>query len=64
MKRQYSKPTAEKLEFDYMETVVASEIKQEDTGKGDVGRGRGQGGGCDGDPYHTNQRTFNNGLGC
>ena len=28
---------------------------------GDVGRGRGRGGGCDGVPYHRNARTFSSG---
>ncbi len=55
MKKQYEKPTAEKLDFDYRETVVAS------AGNGDVGQGRGRGGGCDGVPYHRNQRTFSSG---
>ena len=30
-------------------------------GNGDVGRGRGRGGGCDGVPYHRNARTFSSG---
>ena len=54
MKRKYEKPTADKLSFDYMENVVAS-------GNGDVGKGRGKGGGCDGVPGHSNQKSFNNG---
>ena len=30
-------------------------------GNGDVGRGRGRGGGCDGIPYHRMARTFSSG---
>ena len=30
-------------------------------GNGDVGRGRGRGGGCDGVPYHRMARTFSSG---
>lgn len=55
MKRKYEKPFAEKMEFDYRETVVAS------FGNGDVGKGKGKGGGCDHEPYHPNERTFSNG---
>lgn len=54
-KKEYVKPTAEKLTFDYKENIVAS------AGNGDVGQGRGRGGGCDGVPYHRNQRTFSSG---
>ena len=54
-KKEYLKPTAEKLNFDYKENVVAS------GGNGDVGKGKGKGGGCDGVPYHSNERTFSNG---
>jgi len=61
MKRQYLKPIAEKLDFDYMESVVASDTEDTDTGNGDVGQGRGRGGGCDGESYHRNQRSFSNG---
>ena len=62
MKRQYLKPIAEKLDFDYKDAVVASDIiYQEETSNGDVGQGRGRGGGCDGEPYHRNQRSFSNG---
>ena len=32
-----------------------------DAGNGDVGRGRGRGGGCDGVPYHRMARTFSSG---
>ena len=62
MKRQYSKPTAEKLDFDYKDAVVASDIiYQEETNNGDVGKGKGRGGGCDKVPNHTNERSFSNG---
>ena len=54
MKRKYEKPTADKLSFDYKENVVAS-------GNGDVGQGRGRGGGCDGVSYHRDARTFSSG---
>ena len=57
MKKKYEKPFAEKMEFDYRENVVASG----ESGNGDVGQGRGRGGGCDGVPYHRNQRTFSSG---
>ncbi len=57
MKKKYEKPFAEKMEFDYRETVIAS------IGSGDVGKGKGKGGGCDGEPYHENQRSFSNGRG-
>ena len=32
-----------------------------DNMNGDVGQGRGRGGGCDGVPYHRNARTFSSG---
>lgn len=57
LKRMYEKPTADKLSFDYKENVVASGAQ----GNGDVGKGRGRGGGCDGVPYHRQARTFSSG---
>ncbi len=32
-----------------------------EVGNGDVGKGRGRGGGCDGVAYHRNARTFSSG---
>ena len=46
---EYSTPRAEKLEFDYTEVVVASNITNH---HGDVGHGFGMGGGCDHVPGH------------
>lgn len=46
---EYSTPRAEKLEFDYTEVVVASNITNH---HGDVGHGVGMGGGCDHVPGH------------
>lgn len=43
----YENPRAEKLEFNYMENVVASGPHH-----GDVGHGVGHGGGCDHNPGH------------
>ena len=51
--RKYVAPVAEKLEFDYMETVVASGT----THHGDVGHGIGTGGGCDHEPGHGNPKS-------
>ena len=49
-------------------TTVDTDIDNETTiqgqfvpGNGDVGRGRGRGGGCDGVPYHRTARTFSSG---
>lgn len=50
-KTLYTEPKAEKFEFDYKETVVASDTTMH---HGDVGIGFGRGGGCDHDPYHGN----------
>lgn len=67
MKKTYTAPEIEKLEFaETAESIVTSkgEIIIEDdnsAGNGDVGRGRGRGGGCDGVPYHRNARTFSSG---
>ena len=52
MAKAYVKPLAEKLSFDYSETVTAS-----DPGPlhhGDMGIGHGNGGGCDHEPGHGN----------
>ncbi len=54
-KKTYVSPKTEKLEFDEEDIIVAS------AGNGDVGAGRGRGGGCDGVPYHRNARTFSSG---
>lgn len=48
----YMKPNAEKLEFDYRDTVVAS--GGDHMHHGDMGIGFGLGGGCDHDPGHGN----------
>ena len=48
----YEIPRAEKLEFDYKETIVASGVNQH----GDVGHGHGMGGGCDHEPGHGNPK--------
>jgi hypothetical protein len=53
MKKQYTKPQAEFLYFDYTDIVTASnggEIPQH----GDMGIGVGHGGGCDHEPGHGN----------
>ena len=49
--REYVAPKAEKLTFDYVENVVASDIH---VGHGDMGIGHGIGGGCDHEPGHGN----------
>ncbi len=54
-KQPYIAPKIEKITFNYEDIVYTS------AGNGDVGRGRGRGGGCDGVPYHRNQRTFSSG---
>ena len=54
-KLPYVTPKIEKLEFSCEDVVYTS------AGNGDVGRGRGRGGGCDGVPYHRNARTFSSG---
>jgi len=46
---KYVTPKAEKFEFNYAETVVASSIE---VGHGDIGVGIGHGGGCDHEPGH------------
>lgn len=53
--KEYTKPMAEKLVFDYLENVTASQGS--DSGiihHGDMGIGVGGGGGCDHDPGHGN----------
>lgn len=50
--KEYQKPMAEKLMFDYMENVVAS--GSENMHHGDMGIGVGHGGGCDHEPGHGN----------
>lgn len=54
-KKAYVSPMIEKIVFDCDDIIVTS------AGNGDVGRGRGRGGGCDGVPYHRNARTFSSG---
>lgn len=49
MKKQYTTMMAEKLEFNYCDTVIASQDKPH---HGDVGHGFGMGGGCDHHPGH------------
>ena len=51
--KNYQKPQAEKLEFNYDENIVAFNIT---THHGDVGHGWGMGGGCDHDPGHGNPK--------
>lgn len=51
--KEYKKPLAEKLAFDYTENVVASNAT---THHGDVGHGLGMGGGCDHVPGHDNPK--------
>ncbi len=54
-KKPYVTPKIRKIEFEKTDVIVTS------AGNGDVGRGRGRGGGCDGVPYHRNARTFSSG---
>ena len=54
-KQAYITPKIEKITFNYEDIVYTS------AGNGDVGRGRGRGGGCDGVPYHRTTRTFSSG---
>ena len=51
MKKEYTRPMAEKLEFNYADTVTAS---CSTTTHGDMGIGNGHGGGCDHKPGHGN----------
>ncbi len=54
-KKAYIAPRLEKLEIGNENVILTS------AGNGDVGRGRGRGGGCDGVPYHRTVRTFSSG---
>ena len=54
--KTYSKPVAEKLEFNYSENVTASDMGVT-IHHGDVGHGHGMGGGCDHIPGHGNPKT-------
>ena len=54
-KQPYVSPKIEKIAFAYDDIILTS------AGNGDVGRGRGRGGGCDGVPYHRTARTFSSG---
>jgi len=56
MKKDYQKPQAEKLVFDYTESIVASGTENNMYHHGDVGHGFGGGGGCDHDPGHGNPK--------
>ncbi len=58
MKRTYVSPFAEKIEFNYSSTVVASLGGD----NGDQGIGVGNGGGCDGIDYHSNAKNGGNGV--
>ena len=55
MKKTYEAPKIQKIVFDNVNVILTS------AGNGDVGRGRGRGGGCDGVPYHRMARTFSSG---
>ncbi len=59
-KQPYVSPKIEKIAFDYDDIIFTSR------GNAEVGSGRGQGGGCDGVPYHRPGRTFTPGrnTGC
>ncbi len=54
-KQKYVSPKVEKVEFHYENVIYTS------AGNGEVGSGRGRGGGCDGVPYHRQPRTFSSG---
>ena len=54
-KKPYTTPQIKMIKFDTANVILTS------AGNGDVGRGRGRGGGCDGVPYHRNARTFSSG---
>lgn len=51
----YTKPMAEKIEFNYTENVVASN-GSDIIHHGDMGHGFGGGGGCDHVPGHGNPK--------
>lgn len=57
MKRTYVSPIAEKLVFNYADTIVASPGGHH----GDVGIGVGKGGGCDHEEYHLLAKQGGNG---
>ncbi len=71
-KKPYITPKVEKLEFAATEEILTSgfdEIEDEgettpniitETSHGDVGRGKGHGGGCDGIPGHATPKTHSN----
>lgn len=50
--KEYQKPMAEKLVFNYSDNVVASGCEPGVIHHGDVGHGLGNGGGCDHIPGH------------
>ena len=52
MKKTYTRPMVEKLEFDYADNVTASPVGPGH--HGDMGIGVGHGGGCDHEPGHGN----------
>ena len=54
-KKPYVTPKIRKMEFEKTDVILTS------AGNGDVGQGRGRGGGCDGVPYHREPRTFSSG---
>ncbi len=54
-KKGYNTPKIEMIRIDDTDLILTS------AGNGDVGRGRGRGGGCDGVPYHRTARTFSSG---
>ena len=53
--KEYTKPMAEKLTFDYTENVTASSANKPHNG--DVGHGIGMGGGCDHIPGHGTPKS-------
>ena len=60
MAKTYVTPMAEKLEFDYLDNVVASGNTNV---RADHGIGFGHGGGCDHDPGHGNPHKPHPGVG-
>ena len=54
MKKTYTAPKAEKLDFEYEENITASATHVH---HGDVGHGHGMGGGCDHIPGHDTPKT-------
>ncbi len=55
MKKEFVAPKLEKIMFENENVISTS------AGNGDIGQGRGRGGGCDGVPYHRTARTFSSG---